>query len=100
MGVASGAAEGLGFGVAIAVGVAAGGGGGVGCFSGTACFASVGSETSCVCISTNGRSFPSCEGSGASPVAGSVLAAIEFAFDSNVFSFGGSADSFAGSVSI
>src|SRR5206468_8644374 len=54
----------------------------------------------CVSKSTEGRSLPCCDGNGASPVAGSSLAAIELAFDSNVFSFGGSTDCFDSSVSI
>ena len=44
--------------------------------------------------------MPSCVGTGASPVAGRLLPAIEFAFDSKVCSFGFSADSFARSVSM
>ena len=50
--------------------------------------------------SRTGRSFPSCDGSGRSPVAGSLLAAIELAFDSKVCSFGFSADSLEGAVSM
>ena len=85
-----------GFGGATGTCVDAGVAGGV---SGCGFAPSLGNEYWCVSRLMKGRSFPSCDGSGRSPVAGRLLAAIEFAFDSKVWSFGFSADSFEGAVS-
>ena len=110
---------GVGVGVSVGVGwdvgegVALGDGAGVGC--GVACAmlgAGAGRETGCACApspsnecwrffkSIVGISFPSCVGMGAIPNAGNSLAAIEFAFDSNVFSLGSSFVSVCSVVSI
>src|SRR6476659_4702745 len=114
-----GVGVGVGVGVSVAVGwgvgegVALGDGAGVGC--GVACVmlgAGAGRETGCACAPSTsnecwrffksivGSSFPSCVGMGAIPNAGNSLAAIEFAFDSNVFSLGSSFVSVCSVVSI
>src|SRR6266481_4191319 len=107
---ASGVGVGVGVGWGVEGGVALGDGVGVGCVGcvgcGVACGimlgAGAGRETGCACAPSTsnecwrffksivGSSFPSCVGMGAIPNAGNSLAAIEFAFDSNVFSFGSS----------
>src|SRR6478609_5316506 len=101
--IASKSPVGVGVGVSVGwgvgEGVALGDGAGVGC--GVACvMLGAGRETGCACArspsnecwrflkSFVGSSFPSCVGMGAIPNAGNSLAAIEFAFDSNVFSLG------------
>ena len=111
VGVGVGVSVGVGWGVG--EGVALSDGAGVGC--GVACVmlgAGGGRETGCVCApslsnecwrffkSIVGSSFPSCVGMGAIPNAGNSLAAIEFAFDSNVFSLGSSLVSVCSVVSI
>ena len=117
--IASKSPVGVGVGVGVSVGwgvgedVALGDGAGVGC--GVACVmlgAGAGRETGCACApspsnecwrffkSIVGSSFPSCVGMGAIPNAGNSLAAIEFAFDSNVFSLGSSFVSVCSVVSI
>jgi hypothetical protein len=105
VGVGVGVSVGVGWGVG--EGVALGDGVGVGCVGcGVACGvmlgAGAGRETGCACAPSTsnecwrflksivGSSFPSCVGMGAIPNAGNSLAAIEFAFDSNVFSLGSS----------
>src|SRR6476659_7232662 len=108
---------GVGVGVSVGWGVgedvARGDGAGVGC--GVACVmlgAGAGRETGCACAPSLSNecsrflksivrsSFPSCVGMGAIPNAGNSLAAIEFAFDSNVFSLGSSFVSVCSVVSI
>lgn len=112
VGVGIGVSVGVGWGVG--EGVALGDGGGVGC--GVACGvmlgAGAGRETGCACAPSPSNecwrffksivrsSFPSCVGMGAIPNAGNSLAAIEFAFDSNVFSLGSSFVSVCSVVSI
>jgi len=117
--IANKSAFGVGVGVGVAVGwsvgegVALGDGAGVGC--GVACVmlgAGAGREMGCACAPSLSNecsrffksivrsSFPSCVGMGAIPNAGNSLAAIEFAFDSNVFSLGSSFVSVCSVVSI
>ena len=55
------------------------------------CAPFVSNECGFVSKSSNGRSFPSCDGNGSSPTAASSLAPIELAFDSKVLSFGSGA---------
>jgi len=71
-------------------GVALGTGGELGRELGCDCALSCSSECWRFVKSIVGNCFPSCVGMGAIPNAGNSLAAIEFAFDSNVFSFGSS----------
>ena len=114
---AFGVGVGVGVGWGVEGGVALGDGVGVGCVGcGVACGvmlgAGAGSETGCACAPSTsnecwrffksivGSSFPSCVGMGAIPNAGNSLAAIEFAFDSNVFSLGSSFVSVCSVVSI
>ena len=117
--IASKSPVGVGVGVGVSVGwgvgedVALGDGARVGC--GVACVmlgAGAGREKGCACAPSLSNecsrflksivrsSFPSCVGMGAIPNAGNSLAAIEFAFDSNVFSLGSSFVSVCSVVSI
>src|SRR5256714_5707770 len=91
-GVEGGVALGVGDGVGVCCGVACGVmlGAGAGRETGCACAPSPSNECWRFFKSIVGSSFPSCVGMGAIPKAGNLLAAIEFAFDSNVFSFGSS----------
>ncbi len=106
-GVAAGAGLGVVFGGSAQVFLSAGGRGrrdvwipAARCCCGCGCEPCVCNEKSCVWRSRVGRSFPSWLGNGASPVGAFSLAAREFAFDSKVCSFGASAVSFDGSVSM
>ena len=115
--IANKSAFGVGVGWGVEGGVALGDGVAVGCVGcGVACGvmlgAGAGRETGCACAPSTsnecwrffksivGSSFPSCVGMGAIPNAGNSLAAIEFAFDSNVFSLGSSFVSVCSVVSI
>ena len=94
----------------MALGDSVGAGCGVAC--GVMLGAGAGRETGCACAPSPSNecwrffksvvrsSFPSCVGMGAIPNAGNSLAAIEFAFDSNVFSLGSSLVSVCSVVSI
>src|SRR5207302_6287949 len=85
-GVALGVGDGVGVGCGVACGVMLGAGREAGC----ACAPSASNECWRFFKSIVGSSFPSCVGMGAIPNAGNSLAAIEFAFDSNVLSLGSS----------
>src|SRR4029077_2837677 len=113
VGVGVGVSVSVGVGWGVGEGVALGDGAGVGCGVGCVMLdAGAGRETGCACApspsnecwrffkSIVGSSFPSCVGMGAIPNAGNSLAAIEFAFDSNVFSLGSSFVSVCSVVSI
>jgi len=84
----------------VARGVALGTGGELGRELGCGCAPSCSSECWRFVKSIDGNSFPSCVGMGAIPSAGNSLAAIEFAFDSKVFSFGSSFLAVCSTVSI
>src|SRR5438067_1323007 len=87
-GVALGVGDGVGVGCGVACGVMLGAG--AGREPGCACAPSASNECWRFFKSIVGSSFPSCVGMGAIPNAGNSLAAIEFAFDSNVLSLGSS----------
>ena len=100
VGVSVGVGVGWGVGEGVALGDSVGAGCGVACGlmagagagreTGGACAPSPSNECSRFFKSIVRSSFPSCVGMGAIPNAGNSLAAIEFAFDSNVFSLGSS----------
>jgi hypothetical protein len=84
LGFAFGVSKGLALGAGVNAGVGFDSGATLGCVSGCGFEPSVGRENCCVSRLTTGRSLPSWVGNGASPVAGSLLAAMELAFDSKV----------------
>src|ERR1700719_2170288 len=95
LGVDFGGSDGFDFGGGLSTGLDSGCSGCFGC----GCDPCVCNEKSCVSRSRSGKSFPFWLGNGRSPLGAASLPAREFAFDSKVYSFGFSADSFDLSVS-